>query len=59
MACREMLVLCGETYPFRLWCVWELFTLLAFTKVEVAVERLSVMQVGCTFVRLLAVAGIW
>ena len=30
MACRRMLVLFGPTYPSRLWCVWELFTLCSF-----------------------------
>merc|ERR1712137_503168 len=30
MQCHKMLVLCGETYARRLWCLWELFTLLAF-----------------------------
>ena len=30
MACRRMLVLFGPTYPTRLWCVWELFTLCSF-----------------------------
>lgn len=29
-ACDKVLVLCGATYPHRLWCVWELFTLFAF-----------------------------
>lgn len=29
-ACRKVLVLCGDTYSYRLWCVWELFTLFAF-----------------------------
>ena len=30
MACRKMLVLCGDTYVQRLWCAWELFTLFSF-----------------------------
>ena len=30
MACNKMLVLCGSTYPSRLWCAWELFTLFSF-----------------------------
>ena len=41
MGCRKMLVLCGKTYANRLWCVWELFTLLAFTELNVAMERVS------------------
>ena len=31
MQCSKMMVLCGDTYACRLWCIWELFTLLAFT----------------------------
>ena len=31
MACKHLLVLFGQTYPNRLWCAWELFTLLAFS----------------------------
>merc|ERR1712048_1513026 len=30
MACRKMLVLSGPTYPTRLWCAWELLTLMEF-----------------------------
>lgn len=30
-ACRQVLALVGDTYPQRLWCVWELFTLFAFS----------------------------
>merc|ERR1712159_476772 len=35
---------CGRTYPRRLWCIWELFTLLAFTRLEQAVERLCIVS---------------
>jgi hypothetical protein len=41
MACDKMLVLCGKTYPTRLWCVWELFTLLAFTSREQAGRKIE------------------
>ena len=41
MACNQMLVLCGPTYPRRLWCVWELFTLLSFSTLEHAQERIT------------------
>ena len=41
MACSQMLVLCGSTYPNRLWCVWELFTLLSFSTLEHAQERIT------------------
>merc|ERR1712194_625630 len=30
MACRSVLLLCGSTYVTRLWCIWELFTMIAF-----------------------------
>ena len=43
MACKKMLVLLGDTYHHRLWCVWELFTLFSFqserkvhAKIEIA-----------------------
>lgn len=45
MACRRMLVLCGETYQTRLWCIWELFTLLAFTRMEQALEKLHIIPI--------------
>ena len=31
-ACRGVLILCGPTYFTRLWCVWELYTLFAFSE---------------------------
>ena len=34
MACHQMLVLCGSTYPYRLWCIWEIFTLFLFDKTD-------------------------
>ena len=40
MSCNQMLVLCGNTYAYRLWCVWEMFTLLAFTDLDLALERI-------------------
>lgn len=39
-ACNHMLILCGSTYATRLWCIWEIFVLVAFVKVELAIERL-------------------
>lgn len=41
MSCRKVLVAWGPTYPTRLWCVWELFTVLAFTGLEAAVRRIQ------------------
>lgn len=31
-ACRKMLLFMGSTYVTRLWCIWELSTLFAFSK---------------------------
>ena len=39
MACKKMLVLCGPTYPTRLWCAWELCTLFSFADKKTALER--------------------
>lgn len=41
MMCSEMLVLCGSTYPTRLWCCWELFVLFAFASEDQALERVK------------------
>jgi hypothetical protein len=46
MACNKMLVLCGETYPQRLWCVWELCTLLSFIGVDTAAERIELVSLA-------------
>ena len=43
MACSKMLVLCGSTYPSRLWCAWELFTLFSFEKREQALDQIELM----------------
>eukprot|EP00929_Paragymnodinium_shiwhaense_P043632 TRINITY_DN22424_c0_g1_i3.p1 TRINITY_DN22424_c0_g1~~TRINITY_DN22424_c0_g1_i3.p1 ORF type:complete len:207 (-),score=7.84 TRINITY_DN22424_c0_g1_i3:66-686(-) len=40
MACRQVLVLCGATYPDRLWCMWELCVVLSFALQEHALERI-------------------
>jgi hypothetical protein len=42
MSCQKMLVLCGKTYPKRLWCAWELCTLFSFMRQEQALERVEV-----------------
>ena len=36
MACNKVLVLCGDTYTSRLWCMWELCTLFSFTSMQQA-----------------------
>ena len=46
MACRNMLVLAGETYVSRLWCIWELCTLVSFTSVEHALNQLHIEALG-------------
>ena len=46
MACKRMLVLCGTTYATRLWCVWEIFILVAFIDLEHAFERLYFVSLG-------------
>mmetsp|Transcript_25986 Transcript_25986/g.57346 ORF Transcript_25986/g.57346 Transcript_25986/m.57346 type:complete len:686 (-) Transcript_25986:208-2265(-) len=43
MACRKVLVLFGDTYAHRLWCVWELFTLFSFAREELAAERVVIL----------------
>merc|ERR1719453_278709 len=39
MACKRMLVMCGPSYPKRLWCAWELCTLLSFARQEQTLQR--------------------
>ena len=43
MACRKMLVLCGPTYPTRLWCAWELFTLFSFQDSKQATNSIALV----------------
>jgi len=42
MACRQVLVLAGPTYPTRLWCAWELCVLLSFTSLQEALNSIRV-----------------
>jgi len=42
MVCEKILVLCGATYSSRLWCVWEIFTLLSFADMSEAIRRLEI-----------------
>ena len=46
MACSKFLVLCGASYPKRLWCVWELFTLFAFRSTSLAAECMEICFFG-------------
>lgn len=43
MACKGVLMALGPSYPSRLWCVWELFTLMAFMPMEQVFEKIDVM----------------
>jgi hypothetical protein len=40
-ACEKVLVLCGETYCNRLWCVWELYVVFVFAPKEQAAARVQ------------------
>eukprot|EP00929_Paragymnodinium_shiwhaense_P080716 TRINITY_DN4210_c0_g3_i2.p1 TRINITY_DN4210_c0_g3~~TRINITY_DN4210_c0_g3_i2.p1 ORF type:complete len:166 (+),score=23.11 TRINITY_DN4210_c0_g3_i2:517-1014(+) len=46
MACRRVLVLCGKTYPDRLWCTWEMCIVFSFASPEQALERLRFEVLG-------------
>lgn len=43
MACRKVLVVSGPTYPTRLWCAWELLTLLAFATLKQVHGRIDIL----------------
>lgn len=45
MDCSQMLVLCGSTYPRRLWCAWELCTLVSFTSEASIRERVELLPI--------------
>jgi hypothetical protein len=45
MCCNKMLVLCGETYTDRLWCVWEMVTLFTFLNANDIIYRLEFANV--------------
>lgn len=38
-----MLILCGRTFPTRLWCAWEIFTALAFQTESEALKRIELV----------------
>eukprot|EP00929_Paragymnodinium_shiwhaense_P080714 TRINITY_DN4210_c0_g2_i1.p1 TRINITY_DN4210_c0_g2~~TRINITY_DN4210_c0_g2_i1.p1 ORF type:complete len:960 (+),score=74.73 TRINITY_DN4210_c0_g2_i1:75-2954(+) len=46
MACRQVLVLCGATYPDRLWCIWEICVVFSFACKEQALKRLRFEVLG-------------
>lgn len=39
--CQRMLICLSKTYLTRIWCVWELFTLVTFCNKELALERIE------------------
>lgn len=43
LACDKVMVLLGPTYSSRLWCVWELFTVLAFQRLESALAQVMIL----------------
>ena len=46
MACEKMLILCGNTYPERLWCAWEICTLLSFITIEEALQQVVLVPLA-------------
>ena len=46
MACKKMLVLCGPSYPSRLWCAWELCTHFSFMRQEQALARVVLLPLN-------------
>ena len=45
MACEHVLMIWGATYPNRLWCIRELFTLVAFMSLDQASKSSHVLNV--------------
>jgi hypothetical protein len=46
MACSRILVICGPSYAYRLWCAWELCTLTSFVNPAEALERVELILLG-------------
>lgn len=40
MACDHLLMILTHQYSKRLWCVWELFAIMAFSRLEQAIEKI-------------------
>lgn len=45
MSCEVMLVLFGNTYINRLWCIWELYTFFCFRNFDHAVNHIIVLPI--------------
>eukprot|EP00448_Togula_jolla_P015226 CAMPEP_0170572334 /NCGR_PEP_ID=MMETSP0224-20130122/2160_1 /TAXON_ID=285029 /ORGANISM="Togula jolla, Strain CCCM 725" /LENGTH=630 /DNA_ID=CAMNT_0010894815 /DNA_START=45 /DNA_END=1934 /DNA_ORIENTATION=- len=43
MSCNRFLVLLSPSYQYRLWCIWEIFTLFAFSPVDLALSKVVVI----------------
>ena len=48
MACERMLILCGENYPERIWCAWEICTILSFVSLEQALAQIVIVPLVYT-----------
>lgn len=46
MACDKVLMLYGHHYTRRLWCMWELFTVVAFAPIDMAMEKIVPLSVA-------------
>ncbi len=44
-ACNAIVVLFGKTYINRLWCVWELYTLMLFSPEEKLKDRIKILDI--------------
>lgn len=44
-SCKKMLILMDLTYITRIWCIWEIFTLLTFCNKELALNRIEIVVV--------------
>merc|ERR1712232_804847 len=45
MACKRFLALWGKSYPHRLWCVSELFMVMAIAGMESITDRIEVLPI--------------
>ncbi len=44
-ACEKLLILLGNTYLKRIWCIWELYTIFSFCNKELAASRIEVVLI--------------
>jgi len=43
MSCKKFIVILSPVYQYRLWCIWEVFTLFAFSPLDLALDKVVVM----------------